>query len=99
MAIQFDCVHCGFEFRAPERLAGSQCRCKGCGQVVTVPGAAQREAASASPQPRGPQNPPGLPKPQAEPGGVAPGAWIVLGIGGVIAFLGIVAVTILPGLR
>lgn len=49
--ISFACEHCGKTFNVPDTYAGRRARCKGCGQEVRVPAAAEPETPPASHRP------------------------------------------------
>ncbi|MEO6810542.1 MAG: hypothetical protein ABI353_15610, partial [Isosphaeraceae bacterium] len=61
MSIAFQCNQCGKHYAAGDHLAGKALKCKGCGEVVRIPGEAApgtsasvppaRKAARAQPDP------------------------------------------------
>jgi hypothetical protein len=59
--IAFRCTVCGAALRADAAQAGRNAKCKGCGQVVTIPGGSPQKPTS-TPQRRSPQKPTLVPK-------------------------------------
>lgn len=50
MPISFACS-CGKKYRTPDDSAGKKLRCKGCGEVVRVPGGKAKRPSGATPVP------------------------------------------------
>ena len=62
MSIEFNCATCGKPFKVDDQWAGKRAKCKGCGNVITIPGPETVAPVESRPTPP-PLPPPPLPPP------------------------------------
>ncbi|MCL4204362.1 MAG: hypothetical protein KJ000_17905 [Pirellulaceae bacterium] len=98
MSIQFQCSLCGRQFDVPDQMAGTKARCNTCGNIVTVPLAADYDLSAglteigdtysdgnAAPFAGGPVHAQASADDDGE--GLPKAAWIAIGVGGGVAAL------------
>jgi prepilin-type processing-associated H-X9-DG protein len=96
MTISYTCPHCGKTFDVSDEYAGQSGPCGGCGQTITIPGAAEGVAA---PPPEMPQTSSGAAAGAAAGAGAIIAVIAVVCVVGVLACGGVLVALLLPAIQ